>query len=101
MAEGSRVRDPVHNFIDLSEKEVRLVATPLLQRLRRIRQLAMASLVYPGALHTRFGRVKVGLSLPGAIGPGRGQNWRNSPCGEILWSCSESRIETSAMANRR
>lgn len=54
MAEGSRVRDPVHNFIDLSEKEVRLVATPLLQRLRRIRQLAMASLVYPGALHTRF-----------------------------------------------
>jgi HD superfamily phosphohydrolase len=54
MAEGSRVRDPVHNFIDLTEKEVRLVATPLFQRLRRIRQLALASLVYPGALHTRF-----------------------------------------------
>lgn len=54
MAEGSRVRDPVHNFIDLTDKEVRLVATPLFQRLRRIRQLALASLVYPGALHTRF-----------------------------------------------
>lgn len=54
MAEGSRVRDPVHNFIDLTEKELRLVATPLFQRLRRIRQLALASLVYPGALHTRF-----------------------------------------------
>ena len=31
-----------------------LVGTPLFQRLRGIRQLAMANLVYPGALHTRF-----------------------------------------------
>jgi HD superfamily phosphohydrolase len=54
MKEVSRVRDPVHNFIELTEEEVKLLATPLLQRLRRIRQLAMASLVYPGALHTRF-----------------------------------------------
>jgi len=54
MAEGSRVRDPVHNFIELTEEEVKLLDTPLLQRLRRIRQLAMAYLVYPGALHTRF-----------------------------------------------
>ncbi|MEZ6056108.1 MAG: HD domain-containing protein [Planctomycetaceae bacterium] len=43
-----------YNFIDLTEKEVRLIATPLFQRMRRIRQLALASLVYPGALHTRF-----------------------------------------------
>ncbi len=54
MAEGTRVRDPIHNFISLTEDECKLIATPLLQRLRRIRQLAMASLVYPGALHTRF-----------------------------------------------
>lgn len=31
-----------------------IVNTPVFQRLRRIRQLAMADLVYPGALHTRF-----------------------------------------------
>ena len=49
-----QIRDPVHNFISLSEKEQRVLATPALQRLRGIRQLAMASLVYPGALHTRF-----------------------------------------------
>lgn len=36
------------------EKEHALIDSPLLQRLRGIRQLAMASLVYPGALHTRF-----------------------------------------------
>lgn len=44
----------MHNFIRLRSDEVALVATPLLQRLRGIRQLAMANLVYPGALHTRF-----------------------------------------------
>src|SRR5260221_11893281 len=54
MAEGTRIRAPIHNFIELTEEEVKLLATPLLQRLRRIRQLAMASLLYPGAVHTRF-----------------------------------------------
>lgn len=48
------IRDPVHNFIRLRGDEVKLVATPMFQRLRGIRQLALASLVYPGALHTRF-----------------------------------------------
>lgn len=49
-----QIRDPVHNFISLREKEQRVLGTPTLQRLRGIRQLALACLVYPGALHTRF-----------------------------------------------
>ncbi len=49
-----RIRDPVHGFVSLTKEECELLDTPALQRLRRIRQLAMASLVYPGALHTRF-----------------------------------------------
>jgi len=49
-----QIRDPVHRFIELRESQARLLDTPPLQRLRRIRQLAMANLVYPGALHTRF-----------------------------------------------
>lgn len=49
-----QVRDPVHNFITLREKQVKLVGTRALQRLRGIRQLALANLVYPGAVHTRF-----------------------------------------------
>ena len=48
------IRDPIHGFIALSEKEVKLINTRAFQRLRRIRQLAMAFLVYPGTLHTRF-----------------------------------------------
>jgi HD superfamily phosphohydrolase len=48
------MRDPIHGFIKLSETEKRLIDTQVFQRLRRIRQLALAFLVYPGALHTRF-----------------------------------------------
>ncbi|HXB58187.1 MAG TPA: HD domain-containing protein, partial [Candidatus Acidoferrales bacterium] len=49
-----KFRDPVHNFMTFNGEEVKLINLDLLQRLRGIRQLAMASLVYPGALHTRF-----------------------------------------------
>ncbi len=48
------IRDPIHGLIRLTSQEMQLVNTPNFQRLRRIRQLAMADLVYPGALHTRF-----------------------------------------------
>ncbi len=48
------IRDPIHGFIRISKQEKDLIDTEVFQRLRRIRQLAMAFLVYPGALHTRF-----------------------------------------------
>ncbi|MCE2402850.1 HD domain-containing protein [Candidatus Poribacteria bacterium] len=48
------MRDPIHGFIKISTQEKELIDTEVFQRLRRIRQLAMAFLVYPGALHTRF-----------------------------------------------
>lgn len=50
----TKLRDPVHNFLHFNEDELKLINTDVLQRLRGIRQLAMESLVYPGALHTRF-----------------------------------------------
>ena len=49
-----RFRDPVHGFVHLSPKELKLVDSPEFQRLRRIKQLALTYLVYPGAMHTRF-----------------------------------------------
>ena len=52
------LRDPVHGLIPFDSVEdgivVRLLATPEVQRLRRIRQLGVASLAFPGAEHTRF-----------------------------------------------
>ena len=41
-------------MIELNEGEVAIINHVVFQRLRRIRQLALSSLVYPGATHTRF-----------------------------------------------
>ena len=48
------VRDPLWNTIRLDGAAVRIIDTPEFQRLRLIRQLGLAYLVYPGATHTRF-----------------------------------------------
>ncbi|MSP24622.1 MAG: HD domain-containing protein [Myxococcales bacterium] len=52
------MRDPVHGLISFEADEERIVvellATPELQRLRRIRQLGLTCLAFPGAVHTRF-----------------------------------------------
>jgi HD superfamily phosphohydrolase len=50
----SVLRDPVHGDVELHRDELRLVDTEPFQRLRGIKQLGSASLVYPGAVHTRF-----------------------------------------------
>ena len=51
---GKLVRDPLWNTIRLDPAAVHIVDTPEFQRLRYIRQLGLAHLVYPGATHTRF-----------------------------------------------
>jgi len=49
------VNDPVWGFIDLNSGLLfDLIEHPYFQRLRRIRQLGLTYLVYPGANHTRF-----------------------------------------------
>jgi len=48
------VRDAVHGDIELDPLEVECLATAEMQRLRGVKQLGTASLVYPTAVHTRF-----------------------------------------------
>jgi len=48
------IRDPIHGDIALSPVEERVLDFPDVQRLRGIKQLGTASLVYPGCVHTRF-----------------------------------------------
>jgi HD superfamily phosphohydrolase len=48
------VRDPLWNNIRLDPEALAVVDTPAVQRLRYVRQLGHAFLVYPGATHTRF-----------------------------------------------
>lgn len=49
------INDPVHGFITINHPLIfKIIEHPYFQRLRRIKQMAMASLVYPGAVHTRL-----------------------------------------------
>lgn len=49
------INDPVYGFISIDHDLVfDLIQHPIFQRLRHIRQLGLADLVYPGANHTRF-----------------------------------------------
>lgn len=48
------IRDSVYGDIRLNENEVKIMDHPQFQRLRRIKQLGLISLIYPGANHTRF-----------------------------------------------
>lgn len=56
--------DPVYGFISIPNEFIfDLIEHPYMQRLRRIRQLGMTHLVYPGALHTRFHHVLGAMHL--------------------------------------
>ncbi len=49
------INDPVYGFITIDDELVyQVISHPYYQRLRRINQMAMAYLVYPGAVHTRL-----------------------------------------------
>jgi HD superfamily phosphohydrolase len=49
------INDPVHGFITIPDEIIfDLLEHPFFQRLRRIKQLGLSHLVYPGANHTRF-----------------------------------------------
>ncbi len=49
------INDPVYGFITIDHPLIfKIISHPFYQRLRRINQMALAHLVYPGAVHTRF-----------------------------------------------
>ncbi|MEM2952817.1 MAG: HD domain-containing protein [Candidatus Bathyarchaeia archaeon] len=48
------IKDPLYGYVYITEKEKEIIDSYPVQRLRRLRQLAGAEYVYPGANHTRF-----------------------------------------------
>ena len=55
MSETKIINDPVFGFIKIPDGLLMdIVNHPTIQRLSRIKQLGLASMVYPGAQHTRF-----------------------------------------------
>ena len=55
MAFRKIINDPVYGFITVEDEFIyAIISHPCYQRMRRIHQMAMAQLVYPGAVHTRL-----------------------------------------------
>ncbi|MDP6944042.1 MAG: HD domain-containing protein, partial [Myxococcota bacterium] len=48
------LRDPIHGPIEVAPRELDVIDAPHFQRLRRIKQLGFAELVFPGAVHNRY-----------------------------------------------
>src|SRR6478609_2009778 len=52
------LRDPIHGLVSFEAEEElvapKLIDTPEVQRLRRVRQLGVTSFAFPGAEHSRF-----------------------------------------------
>jgi HD superfamily phosphohydrolase len=60
---AKRIYDPIHRFIELDAGEVALLGSPVVQRLRRLRQLGLAYLAYPSAEHSRFSHALGALAI--------------------------------------
>jgi len=48
------IKDEIHGTLEFDDLEERIIDSPPFQRLRRIKQMSVTNLVYPGANHTRF-----------------------------------------------
>lgn len=65
---AGEITDPVHKYIRFSQVEREVIDSPAFQRLRRIRQLAGAHLVYPSAQHSRFEHSLGAMHIAGLAG---------------------------------
>jgi HD superfamily phosphohydrolase len=61
------IRDPIHGYVGMTDVEKHIIDTWPVQRLRGIRQLSIASVVYPGGDHTRFSHALGAMHVAGQI----------------------------------
>lgn len=72
------IRDPLHGaYIKVHEDELDVVESQPVQRLRRVHQLGLSSVVYPGATHTRFEHSLGVMHLAGEMAESVGLNDRH------------------------
>ena len=88
----SVIRDPVHGDVYLTDEELQLLDTPEVQRMRGIKQLGTAYLVYPGAVHTRFDHQIGSLCVTQAMIDSINLNFELDPAGRIGVSDEETRV---------
>lgn len=60
-----KFRDPIHGFVSFSPAEMKIIDSPVFQRMRNIKQLSLGHYVYHGAEHSRFGHMIGAAHLAG------------------------------------
>ena len=61
------IKDPIYGYVAFTQLEKDVIDTKVVQRLRRLRQLAGAEFLYPGANHTRFEHSLGAMHLAGVL----------------------------------
>lgn len=89
---GAVIRDPVHGDIPVTPEELAVLDTPEIQRLRGVRQLGTAYLVYPGAQHARFEHSLGTMHLVGRLVEAINRNRALAPRERIGIAPDEERI---------
>lgn len=69
------VRDPIHGWIKFTELEQKLIDAPLMQRLRRVKQLTTVDLVYTGGNGSRFEHSLGAMHIAGLYGESAFRNF--------------------------
>ena len=88
----SVLRDPVHGDVYLSDEEMAVLDTREMQRLRGVKQLGTAYLVYPGAVHTRFDHLIGALHVTSKVIESVNKNAELDPSGCLAIGEGEARI---------
>ncbi|WP_288529675.1 HD domain-containing protein [uncultured Secundilactobacillus sp.] len=90
-------RDPVHNYIYIQHRVILdLINTKEFQRLRRIKQLGTASMVFHGAEHTRFTHSLGVYEITRRICDNFQRNYPTQTPGDGLWDDSERLVALCA-----
>jgi len=88
--EYKTINDPVHGSIKVSEIELDVINSISFQRLRGLKQLGLADLVFPGATHTRFAHSLGVLHIASGMIEAIESNYRKKHgVGEVLFDEEE------------
>lgn len=95
------LRDPIYNYIYVENKIILdLIDTPEFQRLRRIKQLGTASLIFHGAEHSRFGHCLGVYEITRRICNLFQRNYPTQTPGDGLWDDHERLVALCAALGR-
>jgi HD superfamily phosphohydrolase len=88
----SVIRDPVHGYVYLTHEEIAVLDAPEMQRLRGLKQLGTAYLVFPGAVHTRFDHSIGSLHMASKVIEAANRSFELDPKGCVGVSEEEARV---------